>query len=65
MKSRKIWVGHVARMGEMKETFRSLVGRGEAKRPFGRPRLRWLDNIKMDLDGTGYRGVNWIQPPRN
>jgi len=50
IKSRKIrWVGHVARMGESRGAYRVLVGKPEGKRPFGRPRLRWEDNIKMGL----------------
>jgi hypothetical protein len=48
--SRKIrWVGHVARMGEGRGVYRVLVGTPEGKRPLGKPRRRWQDNIKMDL----------------
>jgi hypothetical protein len=48
IKSRRMrWAGHVARMGEKRN--RLLVGRPEGKRPLGRPRRRWIDNIKMDL----------------
>jgi hypothetical protein len=43
------WVGHVARMGEKRNTYRVLVRKPEGKRPLGRPRRRWVDNIKMDL----------------
>jgi hypothetical protein len=43
------WAGHVARMGETRSAYRILVGKPEGKRPLGRPRRRWLDNIKMDL----------------
>ena len=43
------WAGHVARMGEGKGVYRVLVGKPEEKRPLGRPRRRWEDNIKMDL----------------
>jgi hypothetical protein len=43
------WAGHVARMGEDREAHRVLVGKPEGKRPLGRPRCRWEDNIKMDL----------------
>jgi hypothetical protein len=43
------WTGHVACMGERKGVYRVLVGKPERKRPLGRPRRRWDDNIKMDL----------------
>jgi len=50
IKSRRIrWAGHVARMGERRGIYRVLVGKPEGKWPFGRPRLRWEGNIKMDL----------------
>jgi hypothetical protein len=50
IKSRRMrWAGHVARMGEKRNAYRILVGKPEGKRPLGRPRHRWLDNIKMDL----------------
>jgi hypothetical protein len=50
IKSRRMrWVGHVARMGEKRNAYRLLVGKTERKRPLGRPRRRWLDNIRMDL----------------
>ncbi|KAJ4444158.1 hypothetical protein ANN_05947 [Periplaneta americana] len=48
------WAGHVARMGESRNAYRVLVGRPEGKRPLGRPRRRWEDNIKMDLREMGY-----------
>jgi hypothetical protein len=47
--------------GEGRGVYRVLVGRPEYKRPLGRPRLRWADNIKMDLKETGLDGENWIQ----
>jgi hypothetical protein len=47
-------------MGEGKGVYRVLVGRPEGKRPLGRPRRRWKDNIKMDLRETGTDEVNWI-----
>jgi hypothetical protein len=59
---RKRWAGHVAHMGEGRGVYRVLVGRSEGKRPLGRPRRRWEDNIKMDLREKGIDGVNWIQP---
>ena len=50
VKSRRMrWAGHVARMGEARGVQRVLVGKPEGKRPLGRPRRRWEDNIKMDL----------------
>jgi hypothetical protein len=50
IKSRRMkWAGHVARMGEKSNVYRLLVGKPEGKRPLGKPRRRWIDNIKMDL----------------
>ncbi|KAJ4429432.1 hypothetical protein ANN_21601 [Periplaneta americana] len=54
------WAGHVALMGESRNAFRVLVGRPEGKRPLGRPRCRWEDNIKMDLREVGYDDRDWI-----
>ncbi|KAJ4428368.1 hypothetical protein ANN_24387 [Periplaneta americana] len=54
------WAGHVARMGESRNAYRVLVGRPAGKRPLGRPRRRWEDNIKMDLREVGYGGRDWI-----
>jgi hypothetical protein len=49
-KSRRMrWAGHVARMEDKRNAYRILVGKPEGKRPLGRPRLRWVDNIKIDL----------------
>jgi hypothetical protein len=48
-------VGHVARIGERRVVYRVLVGRFEGKRPFGRPRRRWEDNIKMNLQEVGWK----------
>jgi hypothetical protein len=62
IKSRRIrWVGHVAHMGEGRGVYMVLVGRPEGKRPLGRPRCRWEDNIKMDLMEIGINEANWIQ----
>jgi hypothetical protein len=62
IKARRMrWAGHVARMGEGRGVYRVLVGRPEGKRPLGRPKRRWEDNIKMDLRETGIDGANWIQ----
>ncbi|KAJ4452358.1 hypothetical protein ANN_03891 [Periplaneta americana] len=54
------WAGHVACMGESRNAYRVLVGRPEGKRPLGRPRRRWEDNIKMDLREVGYDDRDWI-----
>jgi len=51
----------MARMGEGRGVYRVLVGRPEGKRPLGRPRSRWNDNIEMDLTEIGVDAVNWIQ----
>jgi hypothetical protein len=48
-------------MGEGRGVYRVLVGRPECKRPLGRPRRRWEDNIKLDLREIGIDGANWIQ----
>jgi len=61
IKSRRMsWVGHVARMGERRNLYRVLVVKPERKRPFGRPRCRWEDNIKMDLQEVGCGDMDWI-----
>jgi hypothetical protein len=54
------WAGHVARMGERRGAYRALVGKPEGRRPLGRPRRRWEDNIKMDLREVGCGGADWI-----
>jgi hypothetical protein len=60
IKSRRMrWTGHVARIGEKNNVYRLLVGMPEGKRPLGRPRHRWIDNIKMDLLEIGLNVVNW------
>jgi len=51
----------VARMGEGRGLHRVLVGKPEGKRQLGRPRTRWEDNIKMDLQEVGCGGVDWIK----
>jgi hypothetical protein len=62
IKSRRMkWAGHVARMGEGRGAYRVLVRRPEGKRPLGRPRRRWEDNIKIELGEIGIEGANWIQ----
>jgi len=54
------WAGHVARMGEERGTYKVLVGKPEGKTPLGRPRRRWVDNIRMDLQEVGCGYVDWI-----
>jgi hypothetical protein len=62
IKSRRMrWVGHVACIGERRGAYRVLVGRPKGKRPLGRPRHWWEDNIKLDLTEIGIDGANWIQ----
>jgi hypothetical protein len=55
------WAGHVARMGEEKGVHRGMVGKPEGKRPLGRPRRRWEDNIKMDLQEIGGGRGDWME----
>jgi hypothetical protein len=54
------WAGHVPRTGEERGVYRVLVGKPERKRPLGRPRRRWVDNIRMDLQEVGCGYVDWI-----
>jgi hypothetical protein len=65
VKSRRMrWAGHVARMGDKRGVHRVLVGKPEGKRPLGRPRRRWEDNIKMDLQEVGGvvgTGLSWLR----
>jgi hypothetical protein len=51
-------------MGGSRDVYKDLVGRPEGKRPLGKPRCRWEDNIKMDLRELGIDGANWIQLAR-
>ena len=61
IKSRRMrWAGHVARMGEERGVYRVLVGKPEGKRPLGRPRRRWVDNIRVDLQEVGCGYMDWI-----
>jgi hypothetical protein len=61
IKSRIIrWAGHIVRMGKERGVCMVLVGKPEGKRPLGRPRRRWEDNIRMDLQEVGYGGMNWV-----
>ena len=57
IKSRMRWAGHVARMGKGRGVYRVLVGKPEGGRPLGRPRRRWVDNIKMTLQEVGCGGL--------
>jgi hypothetical protein len=60
IKSRRMkWAGHVARMGETMNAYRILVGKPQGKRPLGRPRCRWVENIKMDHTEIGWDGMVW------
>ena len=61
IKSRRMrWAGHVASMGEERGVYRVLVGKPEGRRPLGRPRCRWVDNIRMDLQEVGCGYMEWI-----
>ena len=61
IKSRRMrWAGHVARMGEERGVYSVLVGKLEGTRPLGRPRRRWMDNIRMDLQDLGCGYMDWI-----
>jgi hypothetical protein len=61
IKSRSMrWAQHVALMGEKGNAYRILVGKADGKRPLGRPRRRWVDNINIDLREIGWDCVNWI-----
>jgi len=62
IKSRVEWAGHVARMGEKRGVHRVLVGKPNGKRLLGRPRLRWEDNIKVNLQEVGlWTGSSWLR----
>jgi hypothetical protein len=61
MKSRRTrWAGHVARIGEKWNVYKLLVKKRERKRPLGRSRRRWVDNIRMDLGEVGWGDMDWI-----
>ena len=60
-KSRRLrWARHVARMEEGRRAFKILTGKPTGKRPLGRPRRRWVDNIRMDLEEIGINADNWV-----
>jgi len=68
IKSRRMrWAGHVARMGEERGVYRVLVGKPEGRRPLGRPRRRWVDNISLDLQevGCGYMDCHGLAQDRD
>jgi hypothetical protein len=54
------WAGHVAQIGEKRNLYRLLVRKSEGKRPLGRLRRRWVDNIRMDIGEVGWGDVDWI-----
>jgi len=58
---RRSWTGHVARMGEERGVYRVLVGKPEGRSPLGRPRRRWVDNIRVDLQEVGCGYMDWIR----
>ena len=61
IKSRRLrWECHVARMQEGRSAFKILTGKPTGKRPLGRPRRRWEDNIRMDLEEIGISAENWV-----
>ena len=61
IKSRRLrWAGHLARMEAGRSAFKILTGKPTGKRPLGRPRRRWEDNIRMDLEEIGINAGNWV-----
>jgi hypothetical protein len=61
IKSRRMrWTGHEARMGENRNTCRILVVKPEGKRPLGKPRRRWVENIRTDLREIGWNVMDWV-----
>jgi hypothetical protein len=62
IKSRRMrWVGYVARMEKRRGAYRVFVTKTEGKRPFGRPRRKWEDNVKIGLQELGCGGMDWIE----
>jgi hypothetical protein len=65
IKARRMrWAGHVARMGQNRNAYR-LLGKPEGRMPLGRPRRRWVDNVRMDLGEVGWGDVDWIGLPQD
>ena len=61
IKSRRLrWTDHVARIEEGRSAFKILTGKPTGKRPLGRPRRKWEDTIRMDLEEIGINGGNWV-----
>jgi hypothetical protein len=61
IKARRMkWAGNVTGLGEKRNAYRLLVGKPGGRRPLGRPRRMWLDNIRMDLVEVGWGDVDWI-----
>ena len=61
IKSRRLrWAGHVARMEEGRSAFKIVTGKATGKRPLGRPRRRWEDNLRMDLEEICVNAGNWV-----
>jgi hypothetical protein len=61
IKSRRMrWARHVAGMGEMRYLYKILIGKPEGRRSFGRSRLRWKDNIRINFKDIGWEGTDWI-----
>ena len=61
IKSRRLrWAGHVAKMEEGRSAFKILIGKPTGKKPLGKPRRRWEDNIKIDLKEIGINKRNWV-----
>ena len=66
IKSRRLrWAGHVARMEEGRSSFKVLTGKRTGKIPLGRPRRRWEDNIRMDLEEIGINVGSWVNPAQD
>jgi hypothetical protein len=66
IKSRKMrWAGHVARVGERRGIYRALLGKPEGKRALGKPRRRWKDYIKTDLQEVVCGSIDWIELAQN